>query len=182
MTHYLSDFLVQMAKEYQIESYMEIGVNEGRSLTAVVKNAPKLKTLYVCDNWTGWHGGKSWGNHKHITQKINASGYKGDVIYLDGDSQKTIPQYHKSHPEMVVDLVTVDGNHDTNPAWEDLTNVERFAKIIVFDDVYHPGHPNLADLWQVFIKRLKKANLLKDYRTYTDGNGFGWVILKRAKG
>ncbi len=185
--HYLSNFLINFVKTYKVESYMEIGVNAGRSLMAVVASNPHLKTLYVVDNWSGKHGGSNWRTHNHIDTKLKAAGYKYDTIYLDGDSQYTIPKYHKHHPEMCVDLCNVDGNHNYDPAWQDLTNVEKFAKAILLDDVYHTGHKHLADAWDKFLDYVedKQNDKLRDFIPYTgfvyDGNGIGWAVLKQLE-
>jgi len=172
MVHYLSEVLISIVRSHRIRSYMEIGVNEGRSLMAVVNNT-KLDYLYVCDNWTGKHGGKVWKSHEHIATLLDNCQVPY-TEYLDGDSQKTIPEWCVANPGVKVDLVLVDGNHDPEPAFQDLQNVAEFAKIIAFDDVMHPGH-NLLDVWNHFVDITPSA----EHQLHAEGHGVGVAVLEQ---
>lgn len=145
--HYLSDVLVSIVKQYKIKSYLEVGVNEGRSLSAVIENNPHLENLYLADSWERRQGGKGRGNHKHIEDLLIKLNYKGNVVFLDGRSQKTIPEYIAKNPDWRVDLANVDGDHRPKPAREDLKNIFPVADIVVFDDIHHKTHGYLDKLW-----------------------------------
>jgi len=177
--HYLSNFLINYVKKFDIRSYMEIGVATGRSLFAVVDNAPKLEQIYVCDSWTGKHGGCGATNHQHVDDRLRD--FKGEVTYLDGDSKIVIPQWRRANPNTRIDLVTVDGDHDPVPAMTDLLNVSEFADVIVFDDLYHPGH-KLAEVWEKFA--MKQKHKTKFSLLYRKGHGvgcLGFVTPKRLR-
>jgi predicted O-methyltransferase YrrM len=77
-------------------------------------------------------------------------GASGRVEFVTGNSHQTLPEFFAKHPELELDLVTVDGDHSDEGAHEDLMTV--LPKVsrggaIVFDDVAHPLHPNLYRIW-----------------------------------
>lgn len=96
----------------RIESYLEIGVQEGRSL-AVVLNAAggKFRLLALCDDWGTRSGGTGRGNHSHIRTMISQMGAKIDeILWLDGRSQDLLPRILPTRAEGF-QLVHVDGEH-----------------------------------------------------------------------
>jgi len=49
------------------------------------------------------------------------------------------------------DLITVDGDHSEEGAFDDLLNVIphlNVGGILVFDDIAHPTHPYLLGVWK----------------------------------
>ena len=152
--------------------YLEIGVSEGNSLKQVIENT-KLEFVALCDTWGGSFGGFGRGNHAHIERLLDELGYKGEVLYMDGDSRVLLPDYF---PEEGFDLILVDGDHTYNGAWYDLTNSWRLLNPgghIIFDDLIHPQHTylnELADVWgkevgaEVVYKNIKRPHGVVVYK------------------
>ena len=122
-------------------SYLEIGVYDGGSLLSVLQSAPDLNHLVLCDlfahDWISWgrgNGGAPAGTHAHIDQLLAASGYRGEVQFLVGDSRQLIPQLPRA-PQF--DLIFVDGDHSHEAALADFQNVWpllRAGGLLAMDD------------------------------------------------
>ena len=105
----------------QCRSYLGIGVREGACLMSVVRNAPKLDHIVVCDTWGNHHGGTGRGSHVHIDVQLDAQGYAGRRQYLDGDSAILIPTLlTEPQYKWYFDMIFVDGNHGYDGALADL--------------------------------------------------------------
>lgn len=114
-------------------SYLCIGVQEGVCLRHVLTANPSIRQLILCDTWGTAHGGSGRGNHDHISAMLRLDiRYRGDVLYLDGDSADLIP---KLLPPDSVDLSYVDGDHAEEAALTDMVNVWPLTKkaMIVHD-------------------------------------------------
>lgn len=141
-----------LARTFLPRSYLEIGVREGDSLIAVLDNS-HIERLALADNWTTTYGGTGRGNGQHIQEILHLRGYAGAVRFLDGDSKDTLP-IHQGELPAPYDLITVDGDHSASGARIDLENVLPLLSVggfIVFDDIAHPGHLDLADVARDFL-------------------------------
>jgi hypothetical protein len=87
--------------------------------------------------------------------ELKRVGHAGRTEFISGDSHKTVPEYLSANPDLTFDLITVDGDHSIEGAWDDLSNVVsklRVGGIIVFDDIDNPYCPGLLDVWERFMK------------------------------
>ena len=130
-----------------LDSYLEIGVDGGGSLLAVVENVPHpLKHIVLCDLWQ-WERHPHFRSHAHIEEMLKERNVDMTTVdFLDGDSKVMIPSL-----PLMFDLITVDGDHSAEGALADLNNtwpLLRQGGILVMDDVGHVSYPHLT---QVFI-------------------------------
>lgn len=119
----LYELMERLAADRAPRSYLEIGVQDGESLRRVVTASPQLRHLTLCDTWDSSYGGTGRGSAMHITALLHDLNYKGQVAYLNGRSQETLPTYWVGKLDTDrFDLVFVDGDHSEAGALADLIN------------------------------------------------------------
>ena len=105
-------------------------------------------------------------------------GHSGPVDFIDGDSHVTLPALFGANPDATFDIITVDGDHSLEGAAADLCQVLPHLNIggaIVFDDICHPLHPELAGLWRDLVASDPRYSSFE----YSDaGYGVGFAIRK----
>ena len=145
--------LLALAEQLQPKSYLEIGVRRGRSVSAVASKAPACD-LYMFDMWVSNYAGMENPGQELVSQELDKFSHSGKRIFTDGNSHQTLKPFFKAHQGLAFDLITVDGDHSYDGAVEDLCDVLPHLKIggaIVFDDVCHPKHRYLQDVWNRLI-------------------------------
>lgn len=169
--------LYAASKTIQPRNYLEIGVRRGRSVCVVVRACPSVN-ITAFDMWIQGYAGMDNPGPEFVRAELSKHGHTGNISFIDGDSHQTIPFYFKQYPEATFDLITVDGDHSEAGAFDDLKNVIPHLSvggILVFDDIAHPSHPYLLNVW-------RKAVLTFPYLTsfeYTEmGYGVAFAIRK----
>jgi predicted O-methyltransferase YrrM len=133
--------------------YLEIGVRRGRSASAVASRAPEVE-MVLCDMWIRNYAGIDNPGPELVAAQLKEIGHRGGHEFLSGSSHVEIPKYLAAHPERFFDLITVDGDHSRAGAALDLANVLPRLSIggaVVFDDIAHPKHPELAEVWHKLV-------------------------------
>jgi predicted O-methyltransferase YrrM len=169
--------LLGLADILRPKSYLEIGVRRGRSLCAVASVRPDCEAA-LFDIWTKNYAGMENPGPSFVREELLKVGYRGNAEFTDGNSHQTIPAFFKRNPTKTFDIITVDGDHTNLGAAQDIADVLPHVSIggaIVFDDVCHPKHPGLADVW----RRMVVENRRFSAWTYSDvGYGVGVAIRK----
>lgn len=148
------------------DSYLEVGVRRGHSFIAALTANPKLNAT-AADIWScGEYGGEE--NTKELFE-ATIKRLKPEVKFstVVGDSGLTLPEMARQ--EKHFDMITVDGNHDSEPAAIDLLNADKLLDdggIIIFDGVVHPLYPGLKQVWEFF----------KDKRPLWEFHYFEWNV------
>lgn len=130
-------------------SYLEIGVRRGRSMAVVSGVVPGCSIIGV-DMWLEDYADMDNPGPAHVEAQLAAVGFHGSVELLSGNSHSVLPALFKDRPDLGFDLITVDGDHSPSGARRDLLDVLprlRIGGALVFDDVRHPAHPHLHDVW-----------------------------------
>lgn len=107
------------------------------------------------DMWQQDYAGMANPGAGFVASEMAAIGHTGTLELVSGDSHQTVPAYLLSHPGLEFDLITVDGDHSDEGALADLeTVIPRLGLggMLVFDDVAHPTHPNLLQVWRKAIQ------------------------------
>lgn len=168
----LRAFLASHCRQFAPARYLEIGTREGDSLRVVVENSLGLARVVCCDTWGGEWGGTGRGGHAHIDAMLAAMLYDGELLFLDGDSKRTVPTLDEQF-----DLVLVDGDHSAEGARADLDNVlPRVAGggCIAFHDITHPKHGYLLDVWNSW--QQENEEILGATQIITEGHGVAIAI------
>lgn len=146
------------AKLIQPRSYLEIGVRRGRTLCSAVRGCPEMD-VYACDMWIPQYAGMDNPGEEFVLQQLAGHGHNGKSVFLNGDSHSLLPQLFRENPELKFDLITVDGDHSTDGAYADLKTVLPRLNpggVLVFDDIAHPEHPFLKEVWQQVLTEHKE--------------------------
>lgn len=142
--------LLGLSETIKPENYLEIGVRRGRSVSAVASRSPQCN-MYMFDMWLENYAGMENPGADLVSAELNKVGHTGIKEFYNGNSHKTLKAFFSKHPDKAFDLITVDGDHSFEGAIEDLCDVLPHLKIggaVVFDDICHPKHMYLQDVWQ----------------------------------
>ena len=131
------------------ESYLEVGCADGGSLLDALASFPSLMRVAVADTWGSEYGGTGRGGHQHIERAVGNLFPQVRVDFYDGDSHSTLSKIVDRF-----DLILVDGDHSEAGAMQDLEdswNLLRAGGTLIFDDVGHPEHDYLAEVFTRFV-------------------------------
>ena len=140
------DVLKCICEQLKPDSYLEIGVDSGGSCKVVVDNS-NVKLLVLCDLWSPNYSLHYYKDHSHVEKLLKD--YKGQVVYLDGNSLELIPNLALGQ----FDLILVDGGHDSYTAYKDMCNCWvhlRKGGVLVLDDIRHPSYPGVPEAFKKF--------------------------------
>lgn len=172
----ITTVLATCARLLRPQSYLEIGVRRGRSAAVVAANAPDCSIVAV-DLWNEGYAGMENPGPDHVRAVLEDAGHRGELKFVSGDSHVELPRIFAAEPELTFDLITVDGDHSTRGARRDLEDVLprlRIGGALVFDDVSHPAHPELAAVWERAVGRHRR------YATWAfDDVGYGVALAVR---
>jgi predicted O-methyltransferase YrrM len=134
-------------------TYLEIGVRRGRSMAMVAEAAPDAR-LVGFDMWVEGYAGMPNPGAEFVRSEIARVGHRGPIELVSGDSHETVPRFLADNPDLMFDVVTVDGDHSHDGALADLRAVIprlSLGGVLVFDDIVHPLHPYLLDVWRAAV-------------------------------
>ena len=174
-----ADILTALAAAAELlapRSYLEVGVRRGRSMAVVAAAAPECALLGI-DFWQAGYAGMVNPGPEHVRRELARVGHRGDLELVSGDSHDVLPRLFEERPSLAFDVVTVDGDHSERGAERDLRDTLprlRVGGALVFDDLRHPAHPGLDDVW----RRVVEAD--RRYATWRfDDVGYGVGVAVR---
>jgi acetyltransferase-like isoleucine patch superfamily enzyme/predicted O-methyltransferase YrrM len=144
--------LLGMSRLIKPESYLEIGVRRGRSMAMVASQSPQCHIVGF-DVWKANYAGMPNPGPAFVKAEMAKLNYSGNIELISGNSHKTLKSFFQKEPELYFDMITVDGDHTREGAAEDMADVLprlKIGGIIVFDDIVHPQHTYLLDVWKSF--------------------------------
>jgi len=177
--HYMdiTNVLYAASKTLQPYNYLEIGVRRGRSVCTVVRGCPSVN-IVAFDMWIPNYAGMENPGPEFVQSEIIKHGHSGAITFINGDSHETVPEYLSKNPDILFDLITVDGDHSKEGALEDLFNVIprlSMGGVLVFDDISHPDLPHLIEVWH---EALYEFRYLSGYEYTEMGYGIAFAIRR----
>lgn len=169
--------LLALSKMLEPKRYLEIGVRRGRSSCAVASSATEC-SMFLFDMWVHNYAGMDNPGPDFVLSELAKVGHKGECRFVDGNSHDTLPRFFDENPSISFDLITVDGDHTLQGAAQDLRDVLPRLTVggaVVFDDICHPAHPGLNDVWREMVCQDSRFSSF----TYDDaGYGVGFALRK----
>jgi len=107
----------------------EIGFNAGHSILAMILENPKAHYV-LFDLGSHAYARPCFEYIKNIFPQTN-------IEIFWGDSRETLVTYHDEHPEIIFDLVHIDGGHRSEVYlidWKNSLSVTSTKSLIIFDD------------------------------------------------
>lgn len=170
--------LYHITKKIKPDTYLEIGVFKGRSMSLVLKVSPKTNA-YGIDTWKK-HAGFSFSKDETL-ESLKEINVKKLPILFSGFSQEILPRLWKDKSiPMLFDLILIDGDHSQKGAKEDLTLCIPHLKedgFLIFHDIAQLRLQHLRDLINSFKMATKGYLFIEGY----EGSGF-CLITKRSFG
>lgn len=160
-----AEVLAELARKAR--SYLEVGVQEGRSLALVLTARPAPARLVLCDDWGTDSGGTGRGSHEHLRPLLED--FHGEVEFLDGDSRETLPRLL-----VPFDLVHIDGGHSYEVASSDLQHGWRLCRRwMLVHDITFP------EVWRALCEFAQGATGPMTVEVYFGGHGT--AVVRRAE-
>jgi predicted O-methyltransferase YrrM len=173
----INTVLYGICSNITVESYLEIGVRRGRSMSIVASLHPDA-AIVGFDMWIENYTGMKNPGPLFVQNELKKVGYRNNAEFVSGNSRYTIPDYFKKNPDSYYDVITVDGDHTERGAVIDIRNVIPRLKVggfIVFDDICNPSHPHLKKVWR---KTVQNNSRFMSYSFEEVGYGVSFAIKK----
>jgi predicted O-methyltransferase YrrM len=166
-------FVSFIAKTIQPSTYLEVGVRRGWSLGTVVSAAPECE-VWAFDEWHENYGGSPNPGPAFIEQEMAKLGYTKPIHFVNGNSHTTLRHFFSENPNMLLDMILIDGDHTVDGAFQDLMDTMSHISIngaVVFDDILDCG--GLAGVWNDMIKHFPN---FRYYSFLRNKPGVGFAI------
>jgi len=162
------------------ECYLEIGVRRGHSLCMVAHCSRTPITIYGFDLWLQNYADEENPGPDLIRSEVKKFSFKGRLELISGDSRQTIPRFFEQRPPFFcLDMVFVDGDHSAEGARIDLENMIDHVTpggILVFDDICHPDHMYLQDVWNEVMANRNDFTVRSTHRYE-----YGWAVAQKKQ-
>ena len=168
--------LQALCEAHPVRSFLEIGVKRGASLEVVLKHAPNLKRVVLCDFWT--INDKKREELRIVEALIAEHAPPGvEVLFLDGSTLQTLKALTGSF-----DLIGVDGSHRRDVFRADLLRalelVAPDGHIVLDDLVLHEDHKIDDELMRLCRERSREMSIR--FRDISHWPG-GAIVARRGE-
>lgn len=153
-TEQKNQFIKELSSYSQIKNILEIGLNGGHSAEVLINHCPNLEKFFSIDI----------NHHKYA---IHAAQYFQEKFpqifnFIPGDSTVQVPLLTQSFPQVLFDLIYIDGNHAYNYCLNDIRNCQKVAHsqtILWIDDyIYEDVKRAVDECVELGIIKLEKVN------------------------
>lgn len=147
--NWLYSYAVQFSQARAEIRYLEVGVQEGHSLAAMLR-CPSVRLAVGVDTWGDNYGGTNRGKPDHVIDLIGPTNRRRCLL-ISGNSHAIL-----SGLRYEFDLAFVDGDHSEAGGLMDLEDTFPLMApggVILFDDIAHPKHPYLKEVAEKFARQ-----------------------------
>ena len=137
----------------QPRTYLEIGVQRGRSAAVLAAAAPECD-IYGFDLWIENYAGTENPGPEFVHGELAKVGHRGALTLVSGSSRSTLPVFLRDHPDLYFDVVTIDGDKSLVGIASDFAHALPRLKVggvVIFDDI--PAKPVLRRVWDAAVSR-----------------------------
>ena len=143
---------------------LEIGFNAGHSALLFLLAHPTSK-IHCFDTCA----------HSYTKRCFNylSSNFPGRLVLIQGKSTEQLSGYKAAHPDLVCDIVHIDGDHELSNANGDFFHCLSyviFKKFLIFNNVHQPG---LKMLWDGYIRDLHLKDITSQFYPTIEENSSG---------
>lgn len=171
--HYLqSRDLENLIETYKPLVAMEIGFNAGHSASTFLST---LNDVLLISFDLGIH------NYVSLAKGLIDYDYPDRHTLVLGDSRITVPEFHRHNPDIVFDMIFIDGGHMGDIPEKDIINSLKMADretIIIVDDIVY--NPELQERWNIeptkALQKMIDNNILKEIKHYEYYKGVGMSV------
>lgn len=174
------ELFIELLRQEQITSYLEIGARYGGSLWKIARSMPIGSRIVAVDMPDGW-GGRADGKRvlKACAGELRNLGYNVHLFIGDSKDAKIISCVKQFAP---YDCVFIDGDHRIESVTSDWENYGAMSRIVAFHDISYfrvdeekrkPVH--VPELWE----KLKQSHRHKEFKYHLTGYDNGIGVLWR---
>lgn len=141
-------FITFLARTLVPSTYLEVGVRRGWSTAAVALASPNCD-IYAFDEWHVNYASVPNPGPSFVQDEMKKVGYTKPIIFVSGDSHATLRQFFSTHPDKMLEMILIDGDHSTAGALQDLEDTMPHVAvggIMIFDDIL--DIPELNEVWK----------------------------------
>jgi predicted O-methyltransferase YrrM len=157
---------------------LEIGVRRGFTSCAIVAAARDVEH-HMMDSWRPVYSDRPNPGPVLVRKQLIAAGHRGRPVFHQGNSHELLPRLFQAEPNLQFDILVVDGDHTEHGAEQDLADTfPRVARggVLIFDDLMHPSHRYLLNVWRRWANKLGSDFTFAEY--LDDGLGVGWAVRR----
>ena len=157
---------------------LEIGVRRGFTSCAIVAGARDVEH-HMMDSWRPVYSERPNPGPVLVRQQLLNAGHRGRPVFHQGNSHELLPRLFTAETTLQFDIIVVDGDHTESGADRDLRDTfPRVARggVLIFDDLMHPSHRYLLNVWRGWAERLATDFTFAEY--LDDGLGVGWAVRR----
>jgi predicted O-methyltransferase YrrM len=157
---------------------LEIGVRRGFTSCAVAAAATNIE-LHMMDSWRPVYADRANPGPPLIREQLHAIDHRGRATFHHGNSHELMPILFTAEPQLQFDIIVVDGDHTEIGADQDLRDTfPRLTRggVLIFDDLMHPQHKYLLNVWRRWSEALADDFEFAEY--LEDGLGVGWAVRR----
>ncbi len=154
-------YLAELAQKNRAKLIGEIGFNAGFSSYAFLITNPDVRVI-------SFDIGEHW--YTKTAKKFIDKKFPGRHRLIYGDSTKTVPIFKKENPDLLFDLIFIDGGHQYEVVKADIKNMKQFARAdtaVIIDDLtpWLPWGKGPTKAWLEAIDN----NLISQKEMFKDG-------------